>query len=237
MEKRLNTNTQRCAQGVSKVIIAALLLLVSVNGAYGQNTDGVVDGVVDGVGVEGGVPGVATTSLSEAQVRGQALFEEHCEGCHGPQGVGAASAPQLQGIVRAYGAHVVRTGRDEMPEHEGAMPAFSVGKLSDEGLDDIWAFVEAAPRPTDGEGLFKRYCANCHGAEGTGGRTARDAAHVSEKGAAKVLRWVRKGHGGASYEDRRQYMPAWDAAGISDDEVTKMTEYLLAFSKKGKEKK
>jgi mono/diheme cytochrome c family protein len=226
MEKRLNTNTQRWAQGVSKVFIAALLVVASgVSGAYAED-EGVANGVVSG-GVFGGfTPG-----------SGGALFEEHCAGCHGEQGAGTEAGPPIQGVVRAYGAHVVRTGRDEMPEHEGAMPAFSVGKLSDEGLDDIWAFVEAAPRPTDGEGLFKRYCANCHGAEGTGGRTGRDAAHVSEKGAAKVLRWVRKGHGGASYEDRRQYMPAWDAAGISDDEVTKMTEYLLAFSKKGKEKK
>ena len=76
------------------------------------------------------------------------------------------------------------------------------------------------PKPTDGPGLYTRFCANCHGAGGrgavVGGIRGESLGEFREK--------VREGEGGRNYGNRGSYMPAWSAAQLSDAEITKIYE-------------
>ena len=158
-------------------------------------------------------------------------YEDTCAPCHGADGSGSAKGPQILHPVDGYAAHVVRAGRDEMAEYPDPMPKFAAADLSDADLQAVFAWLASSPKPEDGKGLFLRYCGNCHGPLGDGGRTGRDAAHEAHDGDAKVLKWIRKGHGGTDYNNRREYMPAWTAEQITDADASKIAEYMRSVSK------
>jgi mono/diheme cytochrome c family protein len=165
-------------------------------------------------------------------------YEDTCAPCHGAAGEGSTKGPQILNPVAGYAAHVVRAGRDEMAEYPDPMPKFAAADLSDEDLQAVLAWLASSPKPEDGKGLFLRNCGNCHGPLGDGGRTGRDAAHEAHDGDAKVLKWIRKGHGKNDYSDRREYMPAWTADQITDADASKIAEYLRSVSKdQGDDKK
>src|SRR5437868_5934691 len=109
---------------------------------------------------------------------------------------------------------------------DGDMPAFATAELSDAELADILTFLAAAPRPTTGDALFARFCANCHGADGGGGRVGKSLGGEADSVSSRV----RRGHGGTSYGSRTQYMPAWSATDLSDAEVAEIEAYVAGLA-------
>ncbi len=83
-----------------------------------------------------------------------------------------------------------------------------------------------AQKPTGGQALYQRFCANCHGSNGLGGRVHKDIVEEANEGADELLETVRKGHGGSAYGERDEYMPAWTSAQLSNDDVTAIAAYL-----------
>jgi mono/diheme cytochrome c family protein len=161
-------------------------------------------------------------------VDGAALFAEHCSSCHGDAGEGTTLAPQILSPVRPYATYVVRAGRDEL-EYLDPMTAFDRETLSDGELVAILDFLAAAAKPTTGEGLYTRFCGNCHGANAQGGRSDKDLTHEVDEGVGEVMETVREGHGGADYGDRTEYMPGWSSAELTNADVAAITAYIASL--------
>ncbi|WP_373045330.1 c-type cytochrome [Vulgatibacter sp.] len=152
-------------------------------------------------------------------------FLDHCAGCHGATGEGTSLAPQIRSPHEGYAAWVVRNGRDSMG-YQQPMPAFSEQAVSSADLDEIFTFLQGQPMPADGQGLYLRFCGNCHGSDGRGGvagESARDDAGERDD----FLRTVREGDDGAGYGDRRGYMPGRGRGELTDEEVERIRQYLL----------
>ena len=151
---------------------------------------------------------------------GIALYGQHCAGCHGADGVGAAGGPPLRlrdpGLVR----FTVRQGRNGAG-NPTVMPTYDRTTITDAQLDEMIEWLDAFPNPATGEGLYARYCANCHGADGTGGTSFEAVA-----GTLRAYTIIREGHGGDRYDERAEYMPGWSEEQISDDEIVLIEQYL-----------
>ena len=113
---------------------------------------------------------------------GARLYAAHCAACHGDTGEGGVGVPLslpsfLNSIDDDFLRNSIRHGRPGR-----VMPAFS--KLSDAQIDAIVGFIRAwsdKPAPQysrapvrgdteNGKTLYSSYCAECHGAEGEGGK-------------------------------------------------------------------
>jgi mono/diheme cytochrome c family protein len=149
-----------------------------------------------------------------------------CEGCHGSEGEGLDGlAPELLHPVVDYATWVVRNGREGHPAYSLPMPAFGSDKLSDEGLTEIFEWLNSAPQPTTGEGLYKDYCSNCHGDDGSG-TTNHDATNVSLD---EMIQNVRNGHHAGEFSRRTGFMPSWSADELSDAEINLIYNYVGTF--------
>lgn len=153
---------------------------------------------------------------------GAAQFRDNCMSCHG-DGSGTELAPSILNPSKGYATYVVRTGRNEMGFPNGGMAKLDAATVSDVELNAILDYLEtASPKPTDGAGLYGRYCVNCHGADGRSGRVRKNI--VGE--AHELPGIIRNGHGGTSYGLRTSYMPKWTTAEISDAEAALIKSYL-----------
>ena len=149
------------------------------------------------------------------------IFSVTCAGCHGTQGQGSARGPQIQNPVVGFATWVVRNGRSRA-DYRDEMPMYGTNELTPEELTGVLSWLGNVPKPTDGPGLFTRYCANCHGASGSGGPVG-----VGIRGEADELgEIVRQGHGGTNYANRRSYMPRWTAAELSNTDLSKIAQTL-----------
>ena len=138
-----------------------------------------------------------------------------CTVCHGPEGAGTDKGPDIQHPVLDYATWVVRNGRTH-PGFMMPMPKYLPAMLSDADLQKIFSYLAARPKPTTGAELYKDYCQNCHGADGKGGVTMRTLA---AKPVTKFLTDVRAGHHPGEFVNRREYMPKWSAAELSDADI------------------
>lgn len=180
-----------------------------------------------GVGGEGGTSSSGSSSAPASSSSGGPMtvaeaYGYHCASCHGDDGSGTIEGPQILNPVVGYASYVVRHGRDEMG-YEDPMPEVLSDELSDALLIGILDWLREAPHPTDGEGLYVRFCGNCHGAGGVGGRADEDVAGAELD---EIEETVREGHGENDYGDRKEYMPAWPAAELSNAEVAAIGAYL-----------
>jgi cytochrome c oxidase cbb3-type subunit 3 len=118
----------------------------------------------------------------QAAPDGEVLFGRHCSVCHGATGEGGVGVPLslpsfINSVSDDYLVSTIRTGRPGR-----IMPTFA--ELSDAQVNAIahymrtWA-TKPAPEFDDmriagdvkhGKELFAGYCAQCHGADGTGGK-------------------------------------------------------------------
>lgn len=167
-----------------------------------------------------------SSAKGDGAVKVETAFSRNCATCHGDDGQGTSSAPQIKNPVVDYATWVVRNGRASTMGFTGAMPAATEAALPASDLDEIFAFLGQFPHPTDGEGLYLRFCGNCHGSDAKGGATGEGLSRALGKGDATVISMVRKGNGGTTYSDRKKYMPKWTTAEITDDEVKLVTAYL-----------
>lgn len=150
-------------------------------------------------------------------------FQKHCSSCHGDEGVGSEFGPQIQNPVSDYAMYVIRTGRDEMGFSSG-MKGFPAENIPDEDMLAIVDFLREAKKPKDGEGLYVRFCANCHGAGAEGGRV--DKALLGEAEEDEFAETVREGEGDDDYGDREEYMPSYPSSELTDEEVELIRVYV-----------
>jgi mono/diheme cytochrome c family protein len=66
-------------------------------------------------------------------------------------------------------------------------------------------------------------CANCHGANAKGGVVAHD---ISTKSASDFVSNVRAGHHPGEFDNRKEFMPKWTGAQLSDAEIRLIFGYV-----------
>jgi mono/diheme cytochrome c family protein len=155
--------------------------------------------------------------------QGERLFSAHCEGCHADQGVGSLISFQVQNPVVDYSTFIIRNGRNENV-FDVEMPAYSEEELSNDEMNSIIFFLRQAPKPTDGAGLYARFCANCHGDDAQGGVTGKDIIDEADDS----LEEVREGEG-KNPADRKDFMPSYTPAELSNAEVALIVSFLEAL--------
>lgn len=151
------------------------------------------------------------------------VYRDNCASCHGAEGNGTADAPQIREPVHAYATYVIRNGRASEMGFPQAMPAFAADEIPD--LAPIFEVLDRTPRPTDGAGLYARFCGNCHGADASGGRVGESA----KEDRGEIFEKVREGKGGSNFGARKKYMPAWTSSQLSDAEVELIAAYLATL--------
>jgi mono/diheme cytochrome c family protein len=172
-------------------------------------------------GTQAGSGGAQAGSGGVAPVDGKGLYEANCKACHGEQGIGGPLAPEIVHPVRDYSTWVVRNGRAQTT-FPAPMEKLATEKLPDAQLMLIFDYLDQPPQPTTGKALYVDYCANCHGADGKGGPTARNI--INEVG--KVVSQTRSGKNIGKFEMRRDYMPAFPVSEISDAELALIRDYV-----------
>lgn len=163
----------------------------------------------------------------EVEAAGQELYSLHCAECHGSEGQGSALAFQIQNPIINYATFLTRNGRTSV-SFDVDMPAFSESALSNDEMNSVFYFLRQAPKPTDGAGLFARFCANCHGSDGRGGEVNVDVVEEAQDKPEEVLETVREGEG-VSAAERFEYMPKFSQDDLTDAEVNKITQFLLSL--------
>jgi mono/diheme cytochrome c family protein len=164
---------------------------------------------------------------AEVEAAGAELYDIWCAECHGDEGEGSNDAFQIQNPIVNYATFVIRNGRDTFTFSDD-MPAFDTDTLTDDEMNSIIYFLRQAEKPTNGAGLYARFCANCHGDNSNGGVVGVSAAEEAQDKPEEVLETVREGEG-ESAAQRFEYMPAFPAADLSNSEVNKITDFLLSL--------
>jgi ubiquinol-cytochrome c reductase cytochrome c subunit len=169
----------------------------------------------------------------EQVVRGGEVFQANCAACHGTAlaggpGPGVLDGGPLLGVDIAYVDLTMRTGRMPIPE-----PSVGVRTelLSEEDREAVNAYLvevfdlpgeipEVGPgRAADGQELYVRNCAACHGAAADGGISGADVRVPPLAGLDGVA--IIEGTRVGPFE-----MPAFDAAVIDDQSLNDIVAYL-----------
>lgn len=78
-------------------------------------------------------PGPASAQIDGDPEQGRELFATHCAACHGPDALGAGTAPNLTGVTGRLGedqvAATIREGRGGMPAFGGRLAEAEIGHL------------------------------------------------------------------------------------------------------------
>ena len=131
------------------------------------------------------------------------VFARDCAGCHGSDGAGSATGPDIRCAVRTLLADAVRNGR-------GAMPPVP---LSAAELTTVAAYLDGqcSHQPPD---VYAANCASCHGPTAGGGPNGPNI----RCGAEEFAQAVRQGTEG---------MPAFPSLGGA--EITGLARYVAGF--------
>ena len=111
---------------------------------------------------------------AEANATGQRLFANSCAMCHGSDGRGARSFPNLTDNDWLYGDSFDTVMQSIAEGRRGAMPVM-VGGLDDGGINNLVAYVQSmsgqevdAGMAAEGKKNFDMLCVACHGVDGSG---------------------------------------------------------------------
>ena len=105
--------------------------------------------------VGGGYPMLELTSAGYDPDRGAPLYDQHCSGCHGPEGQGAIQADGTVVYPPLWGSQSYNWGAGMARVDLAAafikanMPFDDPGKLTDQEAWDIAAFMDSQERPRD----------------------------------------------------------------------------------------
>jgi mono/diheme cytochrome c family protein len=100
-------------------------------------------------------------------------------------------------------------------------------------LVGLWLFVPFAPAKADsaeGEGLYKRYCAGCHGVDGRGGahtfmphiENLTKKGHIEQLSDEYLLTVIKEGGPAVG---KSSYMPAWGKT-LSDQDIASIIAHI-----------
>ena len=181
-------------------------------------------GALDGRSV---VDPIDPENPAEVEAAGEELYSIWCAECHGDEGEGSNDAFQIQNPIVNYATFVIRNGRETFT-FDDDMPAFGTDELTDNEMNSIIYFLRQAPKPTNGAGLFGRFCANCHGSDGLGGVVDVNVVEEAQDKPDEVLETVREGEG-ESAAQRFEYMPKFSNDDLTNAEVNKITDFLLSL--------
>lgn len=176
-----------------------------------------------GIGGASGAAGMSGGTAGAQEITPEGYYAEVCAECHGANGEGTDDGPEVQHPFDDFATWVIRTGRTGHPDYEDDMDDYSTSRLPDPILEGILEFLAGFPRPTTGEGLFKDYCANCHGANATGGVTGVD---ISREPLAELIEHARRGAHPGDFPNREEFMPVFDEVVLSDAEIELIAQYL-----------
>ena len=111
---------------------------------------------------------------AEANATGQRLFANSCAMCHGSDGRGARSFPNLADNDWLYGNSFDTVMQSIAGGRVGMMPVM-VGGLDDAAINDLVVYVQSmsgikadADMAAKGKVHFDTLCVACHGADGSG---------------------------------------------------------------------
>jgi mono/diheme cytochrome c family protein len=155
-----------------------------------------------------------------------------CNTCHQANGEGFAQlAPEIRHTPVTYATWVVRNGRtwNGVATSMVAFPMSSadpkVLAISDADLTAVLTWLNTAPKPTTGAGLYKDFCGNCHGPmTGTGGIVPIKVVGLTR---AAITQKVRMGEG-TDPSMRNLYMPPHTTAELTDAELGMIMDYVMA---------
>jgi mono/diheme cytochrome c family protein len=151
-----------------------------------------------------------------------------CSSCHKDVGQGnSILGPEIRHIDATYATWVVRTGRGNMAPYvrtEAEKTPMAGGVVTDAELTEIITWLNGQPKPTTPDGLYRDFCGNCHGPNGTGG-----AVPTAIKGLSLGLfdAYVRGGSG-ADPAMRNGFMPKFDDTKLTAAELQQITTFLGA---------
>ena len=187
-------------------------------GAGGASGRGGSGGGGGGRGGSSGGADAGGLEVGMSTIPGYAL----CVLCHGANGEGTDKGPEIQHPVVDFATWVVRNGRVH-PMYKEPMIKFPEELVSNAQLMGIWTFLQNQPKPTTGMGLYKDYCESCHGADAKGGVTMRPIDTLTVNA---FIMDTRAGHHPGEFANRREYMPKWTAAELSDAEIRSIFMYV-----------
>lgn len=163
---------------------------------------------------------------SNKGLSGVEVYQKECAICHGKEGEGTERGYPLKFVKKRFAELVTRKGRKIPPEYEIDMPAYDEEIVSRQQMNEMLDYLSNFPQPQSGKQLYFYYCQNCHGDRGYGGVSREGISSESYK---SLRKYTRKGkHRGAMWElwRRDEFMPAWGAGEITDDDVQKISDYL-----------
>jgi cytochrome c oxidase cbb3-type subunit 3 len=180
------------------------------------------------------VPLAELAADAVAMKMGRRLFSNHCAGCHGSAATGSFGFPNLTDEEWIWGGDAAAIEMTILHGRNAAMPAWQ-NAMGDQGVKAVTEQVlRLAGREVDGvladEGKvhFGRYCAMCHGADGTG-QVLFGAPDLTNE------IWL-YGHSRMRIEQvikhgRNGMMPAFDAR-LGADKVHILAAYVQSMKKK-----
>jgi len=194
-----------------------------------------------------------TASIVNAAPDGAALYRQHCSVCHGEDGKGGVGVPLslssfIDSVSDEYLRITIRVGRPGR-----IMPSFP--KLSEAQVNAIvehmrgWSEGPAVTHNTEpvtgdaknGEALFARHCAQCHGEDGKGGTGT--GVTFSRKRELPIIAPALNNPGflaaatDTMIKDTLIYgregtpMTSSLVAGLSEDDVDDVVSYIRSFEK------
>lgn len=168
---------------------------------------------------------------------GQALFEQDCSSCHGPQAQGTAYGPNLVGLGPATIDFWITTGRMPAKNPRAVQAPVKPPQLTNRQALEVAAYVDSlAPslpyiphvnlnsaNLAEGADLFSINCAACHTILGAGDALAKNtfapSLHLNgQPNARQVAEAIRTGP---------TNMPRFNGGNLTDAQVADITKYVV----------
>jgi ubiquinol-cytochrome c reductase cytochrome c subunit len=175
--------------------------------------------------------GVASAVTAEVQ-EGEALFQNACSSCHGPQGGGTDLGPPILDAGAAGADFMLSTGRMPLDDPH-RQPIRKPPAFNEEQISQIAAYVASLGDGPEipnvdvdegevalGQQLYSENCAACHSSAGAGGAVGAglEAPALNRSTPVEVVEAMRIGPGA---------MPVFQEETLSKHDADSIASYLV----------